>query len=1193
MMFIGFASGFRFTLPAVAGGVKHPSCRPLIAGALCFVFLLAAAIPALHAQEVTGEIAGTVVDPSGASINNAGVTAKDVRRGTSWTTKTNESGTFRIEKLPAGRYEVKVEAQGFQSALQPAFDLILNQVARLSFAMKVGAASEILEVKGVNPILETDTTETTTNIDSVVTENVPLITRNYGQLTLLTPGAISTNPGAFVSGQSTFQVGRPYINGNREQTNNYILDGIDNNQNDNNDVAYSPNVDAIQEFNVITQNPSAEFGNYLGGIVNATIKSGTNSYHGSGFEFLRNDVFNANEWSNNLQGDNASGDECAPRPRLRYNQFGATFGGPIINNKLFFFVDYQGQLMTQPTTQSAQVLDSAERSGNFGELCTSAGGAFNASGQCIGSSKSIQLYMPGPGISPNSRVIVPFNNLTAAGLTLSPTALAIVSSPLYPLPNASGNNFNYQQLAKTNQNQGDVKLDYALSEKDRFFARYTKMDVESPTTETYLLAANGFTSNSFPLQALAVDWTHTLSATLLNDLRFGVNYFPIRESFSNPAGENLPQTFGIPGSPSTFMPSISGSFGNVAPIGNNLSQSAVFADTVIEVSDSVTKVAGKHELRGGFQFFRYRDNFLYPGNEGLAGEFGFTGQYTANPGQNPTLANPAVPQTGSGLADFMLGFPSSLGLGQGVGDRHVNSSIIAAFAQDNWRLSHSLTLNVGLRWDLNMARVAEDGNAVNYDLQTGELILPNANNEGLGSALYKTYNGWANVQPRIGLAWQPWFVRNTVVHVAYGISTYMESNGVNNLLTQNPPFETAHDVTFSATTTDLPGSTLSQGFTGFPTGCTLALAEAFSPTCFNGAIIHGFDPHLRPAVHYMRSFSIERQFGKASTLQVGYVGESTQHMANIIALEQTHLTPNGNDPFTAAGTITPSPFLNPTLLATLGNGQARLTVSNAIANYNAAQATFVHRFDHGLQAQVNYTWSKCLSDAPGFFGQFGDAVATQAQTISAWAFPQNLYDQMGDYGRCPQDVASLVNGYAVYELPFGHGRMFGNGIPRALDAVAGGWRLSTGFTFHTGFAQTIFASSDFSGTGSFSERADCVAGAAQTVPFQPSASNPLLYQFLNPAAVTNPVKGTFGDCAVGAFRGPGYKTIDLSLGKTFAITERQTMEFRIDASNFTNTPNFNFGEEFSGQHTAGASNFGTIDSSQGARQLQFGLKYRF
>ncbi len=1135
-------------------------------GLLAAVFAVLA--PA-SAQETTGSINGNVTDASGAAVAGATVTASDVNRGTAYPTQTNSDGAYYLTHLPIGKYTVKVEAKGFQTATRAAFELVLDQVARVDMQMTVGSMSQTVEVTGAPPLLQTETTDISTHIDHVVTENIPLITGNYNELTLLTAGATSTNPGAFTSGQNTFQVGRPYINGNREQTNNYILDGIDNNQNDDNEVAYSPSTEAIQEFNLIAQNPSAEFGNFLGGIVNTTIKSGTNSYHGSAFEFLRNDAFDANQWSAGLTTP------VTPKAALRYNRFGGTFGGPIVKNRLFFFVDYEGQRMDSPSTQSVIVMSAAERAGNFGELCPA---GFNGAGVCtslIGG--NTQLYTPQAGVAPTARVPVPFNNLTAAGLTLSAAASAIVNSPLYPLP-TSGDTLFYQQRIINNADQGDIKIDWTPNDKDRVFGRYSQQSVRNPTTETFLLASNGITDFNYPLKNGVIGWTRTIDPSLINDFRAGFSYFPVSQGFSNPTGQNLPQQFGIPGSPSTFLPAIGGLFGGVGTLANNLGQFNTFADTVLQIGDSIVKTHGNHEFHAGIQFNNFRDNFLFPGIEGLAGLFNFNGQYTAN----PTVVNPTTTLSGgSGLADFILGLPNNLGIGSGTGNRHVRNNLWAVYGQDNWRIRPNLTLNIGLRWELNTPRATQDGNAVNYELFGGDLITSKINNQGLGPALYKQYNGITNFQPRIGIAWQPGFLKNTVVRAAYSVSSFNESNGVNNLLTANPPFQQANNVTY-APTTPLPATTLDQGFTGFPTGCTLALAQVFSPVCFSGVTTHAFDVNIRPEVQEEWSLNIQRQFGRATTVQVGYVGEDDQHLSNIIMLQQNQLNANG--------TITPSPFLNPTLLSE--PGQRRLSLSNGIGNYNALEMVLQERLTNGLQAQLNYTWSKCLSDTPGFFGQFGDNVATEAQTISAWAFPQNPYDQRGDYGRCPQNIANLFNGYVVYELPYGHGRRFGNNVNGVVNAVVGGWRISSSFIFHSGFAQTIFASGDTSGTGGFSTRADCVPGVPAHVPM---VFNPVNHgvSYLNPAAVTTPATGTFGNCGVGAFDGPGLKTANISIAKNFSITERQSLEFRADMVNFTNTPIFNFGQEFSGQHTAGASNYGEIFTSQGARNIQFALKYRF
>jgi Carboxypeptidase regulatory-like domain/TonB dependent receptor len=1144
------------------------------------VALLAAVFAVLapaRAQETTGSINGSVTDASGAALAGATVTATDVARGTAYPTQTNGDGAYYLTHLPISRYTVKVEAKGFETAVHTAFDLVLDQVARIDMQLTVGAISQTVEVSGVPPLLQTETTDISTHIDHVVTENIPLITGNYNELTLLTPGATSTNPGAFTSGQNTFQIGRPYINGNREQTNNYILDGIDNNQNDNNEVAYSPSTEAIQEFNLIAQNPPAEFGNFLGGIVNTTIKSGTNSYHGSVFEFLRNDAFDANQWSAGLTTP------VTPKAALRYNRFGGTFGGPIVKNRLFFFVDYEGQRMDSPSTQSVIVMSAAERAGNFGELCPA---GFNLAGVCNATTPAqlalnTQLYAPHAGVNPANRTPIPFNNLTAAGFTLSPAASAIVNSPLYPLPTSADTLF-YQQRIINNADQGDVKIDWTPDDKDRVFGRYSQQSVRNPTTETFLLASNGITNFNYPLKNGVIGWTRTIDSSLINDFRAGFSYFPVSQGFTNPTGQNLPQQFGIPGSPSTFLPAIGGLFGNVGTLANNLGQFNTFSDTVFQIGDSIVKTHGNHELHAGIQFNNYRDNFLFPGIEGLAGLFNFNGQYTGN----PTLTDPANPKSpplslGSGLADFMLGDPNNLGIGSGVGNRHIRNNLWAVYGQDNWRVRPNLTINIGLRWELNTPRATPDGNAVNYNLFGGDIITSAINNQGLGAALYKQYNGITNFQPRIGIAWQPGFLKNTVVRAAYAVSSFNESNGVNNLLTANPPFQQANNVTY-APTTPLPATTLDDGFTGFPSGCTLALAQTFSPICFSGVTTHAFDVNIRPEVQEEYSVNIQRQFGRATTVQVGYVGEDDQHLSNIIMLQQQQLNANG--------TITPSPFLNPTLLSE--PGQRRLSLSNGIGNYNALEMVLQERLTNGLQAQLNYTWSKCLSDTPGFFGQFGDNVATEAQTISAWAFPQNPYDQRGDYGRCPQNIANLFNGYVVYELPYGHGRRFGNDVNGVVNAIAGGWRISSSFIFHSGFAQTIFASSDTSGTGGFSTRADCVPGVPAHVPMVFNPANQGV-SFLNPAAVTTPAPGTYGDCSVGAFDGPGLKTGNLSLAKNFAFTERQSLEFRVDMTNFTNTPIFNFGQEFSGQHTAGASNYGEIFTSQGARNIQFALKYRF
>src|SRR6266567_1174288 len=417
-------------------------------------------------QEVTASITGTITDPRGAALPGATVTATSQERGQTYTALTNDSGLYRIAQLPVGTYAVKVEKSGFALASYPAFVLTLNQVARVDVAMKVGQTSETVEVSGSAPVLATETTQVDTVIDAATNDNLPLASRNYVQLTLLAPGSVSTDPSSFNNGNNTGGYGgRPLINGNREQANNFMLDGMDNNQVSDNLLGYTPAPDAIQEFNLITSNAPAEFGNYEGGIVNATIKSGTNALHGDAWEFFRNDVLNANSWSNRIHQP-----DPLPKEKVRWNMFGATFGGPILKNKLFFFADYQGQRFNVPSSSSANtVFTDLERTGDFGALCSA---GFDGSGNCLGSG---QLYNPcasftapcTPSSAPaGTRSPFPFNRIPA--VMISPVASNLFASELYPTPVSDQLQQNAVNINASafKVDQGDLRLDYKATEKD-------------------------------------------------------------------------------------------------------------------------------------------------------------------------------------------------------------------------------------------------------------------------------------------------------------------------------------------------------------------------------------------------------------------------------------------------------------------------------------------------------------------------------------------------------------------------------------------------------------------------------------------------------------------------------------------------------------------------------------------------------
>ena len=450
----------------------------------------------LTAQEVTAAITGKVTDATGASVVGAKVMATDRDRGTEWPTVTNAEGIYNLPRLPIGTYNLKVEQSGFQTATESNITLQMNQTARLDFPLQVGSVTQSVEVTSIAPLLQTQSTEVGQVIDSRTNEELPLATRNYVQLTLLAPGSIHPNPAGFKSGLTTDSSSRPNVNGNREQANNFMLDGLDNNQVSDNLVGYAPAVDAIQEFNEITLTAPAEFGNYMGGIVSVTTKSGTNQFHGGAYEFFRNDKLNANSWTNNFLG--------AARPATRWNNFGGSGGGPIKRDKLFFFADYQGSRLDTPTSISTTtVYTAAERQGDFSALLTQA--------------KPVQLYNPYSLDSSGNRAPFP-NNIIPASL-FNPVAAKILTSQYYPQPTLPGllNNFQYGVRTYVNGDQGDIRIDWNASAKDRIYGRYSESAFNNPTLRNYPLAYNAFAN--YPSHTGVLDWTRTVSPSLVNDAR--------------------------------------------------------------------------------------------------------------------------------------------------------------------------------------------------------------------------------------------------------------------------------------------------------------------------------------------------------------------------------------------------------------------------------------------------------------------------------------------------------------------------------------------------------------------------------------------------------------------------------------------------------------------------------------------------
>jgi hypothetical protein len=850
--------------------------------------------------------------------------------------------------------------------------------------------------------------------------------------------------------------------------------------------------------------------------------------------------------------------------------FGGTIGGPVVKNKLFFFFDYQGQRFDHPsTTNTLTVFTPAERNGDFGDICTTgfSGGICTTPGQ--------QLYDPLNGNAPF------LNNIITE--PIDPVAQALFSSSLYPTTSGTNpyvSNASYTSTSLLNNNQYDIKIDYNATGSDKIFGRYSHAKQHNPTINSFALIGTGF--SDAPIDNTVVDWSHTINSKILNDVRVGFNHIKLHNGteFDSSVG-NLGDQLGIGnGNPAGVPGLLSIGFNTLlSGIGNSGVQQK-FQDAVIQASDTLIINHNHHVFHTGFEFWRYRVNTFYTGNNGALGSINFTGIYTASA--------PPGGSGGFGGADFYLGLPTNYGRGVSGGEWGQRSSALGAYVQDDWRATNNLTVNLGLRYEIHTPWVEINDHQVNFDLATGQVLAPDCSKVNLGTApttckdssrgLYNgTYGGRA-FQPRIGLAWTPAMLGGkTVIRSAFSISSYLEGTGTNLRLAQNPPF-TAAETFVNYNGQSFPSTTTDQG-----------LVPVGAPTDpFAGSLVRVWDPKTQPALTQMWNLTIQQQLGSTGTFQIGYVGQHGTHlMVPMPYLQKRYLGANCPTPTTCTAITAPSVFFsgNPTFQSDIS--QISGTASVGEMKYNALQAVFQKRYSAGLEYQVAYTYSKCMTDNSGYYGTWGSS-----QGVPANPYYQNLYDPHADYAPCYFDAKHILSSYAVYEIPFGKGKKFGHDENGVVNAVAGGWSVAPIISVHSGFPLALYNfTTDPSNTGSRGARPDCGAGAGHNLGRTPAISGGKFigYQWLDPNAYSLPTLPTegFGNCpAQGPVRGPGYADVDLGLQKNFQFTERTKLQFRTDFINAFNRTNLNTDCCF----TAVGTGMGVISSSQPARNIQFALK---
>jgi Carboxypeptidase regulatory-like domain len=1108
-------------------------------------------IPA-SAQTVTGAIRGIVTDSTGAIVAGAKVTATNAATGVPTTTKTNPAGEYSIRFLPVGTYQLIVEASGFKTATYGPFALEIDQTAKIDIPLSVGASESTVTVSAeVEPILNTESATLGETFTENTINSVPLNGRDFSQLTVYTPGAVSTGFNQYGSmnstERSTMAANEVDVNGNRAQSNNYLLDGQEVNENLNNTIGYAPSPDSLGQIRVVASNANAEFGNVNGGTVLAVMKSGSNRLHGSLFAFLENYNLNANTWAND---NNVI---ATPKNPFTQTLFGGTLGGPIIKDKLFFFVDYEAlRLHTSGQTTSSQA-PVAFLNGDFSKLLTVLG---------------IQLYDTSK-VGPNGQPVpyvnnqVPVNNPVAAYLASNPKAYPAPNNPTSD-PLGIFNNFIGPSGSFNKNDQGDARVDWNYRPSDVFFFRYSQGYARDGQTADPL-PVQFPTASNYPDHFFDTSWVHTFSNAIVN--QFTANYGRIRFNSGNTTdpsgifGNNGNKLVGIPSNPQQTagfsLQSFNGIESGPPSPGNNYPSSfganptpEIFIDNIFGYTDNLTWQHGRHLLKFGGGFLRYQQNSFYPGNDGELGNFTYTGAFTAGP--NASTLYPFADFVTDRVYDVQIGAVTGR-----TGQRQWRDSV---FAQDDFKVNSNFTLNLGIRWEYDQPIFEVNNKMANINMQTKQIEY--AGVDGNSRALYNSV--WTQFQPRIGFAYQP--TPRTVVRGGYGISSYLEGTGANLRLTQNPPFHTDFEQT--ATTPKVVGGV-------YTPGSFYLASNGFPTTQVPTTTFYVWPSNLRPSVTQEFSLTTEYEVTRASSFQVGYVGILGHHLT---------------DPYWG------NQLTSPTATAPYANivgqsGVIKITQTESASNYNALQLVYRQHLTAGLELTANYTYSKSLTDDIGFYGT--------SNINSSQYYQQDAYNMAAEWGPSGFDTRHNITVTGVYDLPFGRGRKFGSNWNYVLNEALGGWKLSGAQVYYSGFPVTV------SSPPNYSNAVFAFTGAARPDQYRPlhnAGKSPNAYfgtQVVGTACAPDTNNGTcvyaaqsanhFGDVRPSSLAGPPFQNIDMSVEKTFPVYHEHSVKFRGD---FFNT--FNIASYQQPDSGVTDSNFGQITGvNSSPRTIQLSLRYAF
>lgn len=1080
------------------------------------------ALSQLSAQTTSGAIVGDVTDSSGAAVADAKIVVTNTGTGLTREIASDASGAYRVQPLNPGTYDVSITKSGFQTQVAKGIALEVAQVAKLDFKLTVGAVTETVNVTAAAPVLQTQEASVGNTVTTFDVSRIPVNGRNYTRLIMLMPGS-SDQGGSQSKGTGESGTQLISVNGQRRQDNSYTVDGVDNNFMMMNSPGLSPPMDSLQEFRVATNN-SAEFGRSAGANVNMAVRSGTRDLHASAYEYFRNNVLDANEFFANRQGRG--------KVPFRQNQFGFSVGGPVMlpklyngRDKTFWFLNWEGFRRRRGATNISNTPIAAQRAGDFSQQARV---IFDPMTSTYDATQQI-IRTPFPG-----------NRIPASRIN---PAMKLLVDTYMPLPNRDGLTQNLLNTeSQANDRNGLVlRVDHNVTTRDNVFFRYLKQDADlfNPNANP-----NFYSISSFGGHNMGAGWNHLFDSSTVLEVKFGYNAPDNpgltygrklnRADFLSQAGIKMFQTDVLSDTvPPNFNASGEWSVGG----GGDITR-----DRVWQFIGNISKMKGRHSLKFGVNY-SIRHFFTNTANP-MNGDAIF----------DPRLTNSAnTANSGHSFATMLLGLPTEIRRGQG--NTLTQGRIFAPqfFAQDDWRITDKLTLNLGLRYEFQNAPydttdrlgnlwVRRDPNTGAY---TGTLMWASTNPEidpetgrrnepakqmGFGRALMQSdYNNFA---PRIGLAYQ--VTNKMVVRSAYGM--FYNSTFVQELqdLRKFWPF-TVQQV-FTPNTALVPDLAITDG----------------GPSFSNTSAIGGWpqNPENRTPYSQQWNFTIQNQIMNDMTLDIAYVGSSNKKQVGYTAI---------NAPLRPG----PGP-VNPRRLmpnfSDLDGGANRFS-----SNYNSLQVGLKKRYSAGLLFNMNYTWGRVMDDQ---------------SSLAEWK-TQDPFNMRADYSRASIDIRHVYNFSYVYDLPWGRGRRWGGDMGKLANAIVGGWVLDGFVRAQTGRPFNVTSGTDRANVGRTYQRPD-VSRNPNNGPKTPD-------EWFTRSVFSLPAPFTYGNAGAFIVEGDGIFTVDTSLGKNFAITERHKVELRGEFFNMFNTvrlggPNTNFSSSAFGQITG---------ANQAARQVQLALRYTF